>query len=211
MEITQVAPYLDPTTLVNLQAVELEVRQGFAGIIGSLQTIVFGDRGSEFPSYPPKGRGDEYIRDCAVSAYRYAIDGIRPTGRNDESFMDFSCFCAFARKAAECYGEGGVASTCEKVLAMAILRTRLDEATLGLPAMATEIESHGGPDFSLFEIAVLAQMNEKSVRNATQPTAPDRLKTIRVGARTRVTAADALDWLSRRRSFSGTTVKEMAP
>ncbi|MNR57125.1 hypothetical protein D3C85_1778380 [compost metagenome] len=59
---------------------------------------------------------------------------------------------------------------------------------------------------NLKEVAVLAQMHEKSVRNATQPTAPDRLYTRKEGTRTVVDSHEALRWLKGRRNFKPTVL-----
>ena len=56
---------------------------------------------------------------------------------------------------------------------------------------------------SLSEIAVLADIQERSVRNYTHSTRDglERLRTLKVGGRTYVTPHDAKEWLSRRRRF----------
>lgn len=56
---------------------------------------------------------------------------------------------------------------------------------------------------SLSEIGILADIQERSVRNYTHSTRPDeeRLKTTKVGGRTYVRPEDAKEWLSRRRRY----------
>jgi len=56
------------------------------------------------------------------------------------------------------------------------------------------------------EVALLANMDEKSVRNAANPKGKDPLKTVNEGSRTYVEPKEALAWLSRRRGFKPTTV-----
>lgn len=63
---------------------------------------------------------------------------------------------------------------------------------------------------SLSEIAILADIQERSVRNYTHSTRSEdeRLKTIKVGGRTYVRPEDAKEWLSRRRRFIPTHFPE---
>lgn len=65
---------------------------------------------------------------------------------------------------------------------------------------------------SLSEIAILADIQERSVRNYTHSTRSEdeRLKTIKVGGRTYVRPEDAKEWLSRRRRFIPTRFPEEA-
>lgn len=150
-----------------------------------------------------------YLNHCARLIYRYAYDGIFPERSEDidsvdAAFLDFAFFTGIARHACEMYDTAS-AKWSEQTLAVAILRARLDAATLGAAPDVVILE----PDhenFTLFEVAVLAQMHEKSVRNATHVTSGDRLQTIRVGTRSLVEPAKALRWLSNRRSFTPTTL-----
>lgn len=54
---------------------------------------------------------------------------------------------------------------------------------------------------TLAEVALLANMDERSVRNAANPKLPDPLKTEQVGKRSLVTPEEARRWLSGRRGF----------
>ena len=54
---------------------------------------------------------------------------------------------------------------------------------------------------TLAEIALLANMDERSVRNAANPKLPDRLKTEQVGRRSLVTPEEARRWLAGRKGF----------
>jgi len=135
---------------------------------------------------------------------RYAVEGIFPNP-SDDDYLDFAVFIRVAR-IAEMYAEE-VPARCEHVFSLAILRARLDAATIDVFPDMPVLE----PDddkFSLFEIAVLAHMNEKAVRNATQPTSPDRLKTFKENGSVYVDADEALRWLLNRRDFSVTRTKE---
>lgn len=145
--------------------------------------------------------------------YDYAVEGVWPdTGRVgegehlDDIVGDMAFLSGTARVAAELYGSE-VPTFLEKLLGMSLVRTgiyikvegiQLDSATL---LKETEY-------LSLQHIALLAQMTEKAVRNATQPTAKDRLETIKVGAKTMVTHEEALRWLSNRRNFKPTVIPD---
>ena len=87
---------------------------------------------------------------------------------------------------------------CIKVLNIAEARQLLDDV---------EETSDGGVRDRLLtfgQVALLANMDEKSVRNAANPKSKDPLKTFIDGSRTYVQASDARDWLSRRRGFKPT-------
>lgn len=61
---------------------------------------------------------------------------------------------------------------------------------------------HGGYGYlTLAELALLANMDERSVRNAANPKLPDRLKTEQVGKRSLVTPEEARRWLAGRKGF----------
>ncbi len=114
-----------------------------------------------------------------------------------------------SRAAAELYGTI-VPLHSEKVMASAILRAQLDEETLGKHPDAVALEPEE-TDFSAWDIAVLAQMAEKSVRNAIHSdTASDRLQTIKVGTKTRIEPMEAQRWLGNRRSFQPTSIEPIA-
>ncbi|MDY0961596.1 hypothetical protein [Massilia sp. CFBP9026] len=58
-----------------------------------------------------------------------------------------------------------------------------------------------GDDLTLPEIALLANMDERSVRNAANPRLADPLKTRQVGNRSLVTVEEARRWLAGRKGF----------
>lgn len=65
---------------------------------------------------------------------------------------------------------------------------------------------------TIYQVSLLANMDEKSVRNAANPRSKDPLRTTSDGTRTFVRISDARDWLSRRRGFVPTregTTKEL--
>ena len=103
----------------------------------------------------------------------------------------------------------GVPIYLEQLFFHAILRANLDLDTLpdlDEDMLPSPLRGGNSGFLNLKEIAVLAQMDEKSVRNATQPGAPDRLHTRKSGTRTVVDSKEALRWLKNRRNFEPTTV-----
>lgn len=63
---------------------------------------------------------------------------------------------------------------------------------------------------TLSEVALLANMDERSVRNAANPKLPDPLKTEQVGKRSLVNPEEARRWLSGRKGFIPTNKNEGA-
>lgn len=63
---------------------------------------------------------------------------------------------------------------------------------------------------TLSEVALLANMDERSVRNAANPKLPDPLKTEQVGKRSLVNPEEARRWLSGRKGFIPTNKHEGA-
>lgn len=206
--IKQIAPVLGAKAPRSFTEAELmfEVGDAMEGVWQLIYAIL-GRRTIEGIPTPGAQTQAAYMRDAASMAYRYAFDGILPVSRDaDAEFLDLTAFTLTARNAAELYGEI-VPLYLEQTMATAILRKRLDDETIGEQFDVVVLE----PDevnFTLFEVAVLARMNEKSVRNATQPTSKDRLMTIKVGNRTLVEPHEALRWLKGRRGFNPTRLQE---
>lgn len=156
------------------------------------------------------------------ACYEYAINGkLQPAKTDAEAeslshdWKSLANLTLAARYGIEFFSpdvEGedvGVPVYLEQLFFHAILRARLDQDTL--PDLDEEMlpgPLRGGNSghLNLKEIAVLAQMDEKSVRNATQPTAPDRLLTRKEGTRTVVDSHEALRWLKCRRNFKPTVL-----
>lgn len=91
----------------------------------------------------------------------------------------------------ESYAEGPFSGICATIVERAAVRWRLDQSQI--------------PSFTIREIAILAGMDERSVRNAASPKLPKPLKTFNdADGTTRVLRADLLYWLDDRRSFRKT-------
>lgn len=145
--------------------------------------------------------------------YDYAAEGVWPdTSRVgegehiDDIVGDMAFLSGTARVATELYGSE-VPTFLEKLLGMALLRTQLYANVEGLELDYATLATDRSL-LTLQHVAMLAQMTEKAVRNATQPTAKDRLETIKVGAKTMVTHEEALRWLSNRRNFKPTVIPD---
>lgn len=90
------------------------------------------------------------------------------------------------------------------VLRLATARWKLDDEE-GMSAIDLDVpEPMYSGVLTLNEVALLASMDEKSVRNATNPKLKIHLKTFNRGTRTYVNAQDAREWLSGRRGFKPT-------
>lgn len=198
-----------PTVKLSEEGLEREIREGAEGIELDNMALAGGDFFSDLDD-AARARAVKAAKEvlpAMLTLYRYAVEGRYLPGWLDDDLPDDYMRIAkiFARRARDAAEEHNllVPVQCEKVIAMTQVRAGLDQAVRGVEYMALRL---GEPlhHVTLFEIAVLAQMNEKSVRNATQPNAPDRLLTMRQGTRTVVAATEAMAWLCRRRSFTPT-------
>lgn len=148
----------------------------------------------------------------ANSYYDYAVEGVLDTAHSatrDGEWLDFASFLNQSHWEAEFHGANYRTTCTDKLFKLGAIRARLDEDTLGdaaTNALPHIFHDQGCGYLTLGEIAVLAQMNEKSVRNATQPKAPDRLHTRKEGTRTVVDSHEALRWLKGRRHFKPTVL-----
>lgn len=156
--------------------------------------------------------GPAVILEIADRCFDYAVEGQLDTvhfGMQDDAWIDFARFVMQARWNAQFYSGNSLALSLEHLFCLGAIRARLDINTLG--DAAEQVLPHCLQDqdrgyLYLFEVAVLAQMVEKSVRNATQPNAPDRLFTRKEGTRTVVDSTEALRWLRGRRNFKPTVL-----
>lgn len=64
---------------------------------------------------------------------------------------------------------------------------------------------------TLMEVALLADMDERSVRNATSSKIPDALQTVKIGKRALVTTEEAKRWLADRKAFVPTKLTRPDP
>lgn len=206
-------PILNPALRCTKEQVLEQVRDCMDGIgqgLGNIAGLDIDQSSTNGKQYRLKS-----ARLCRIAEvlYDYAVEGVWPdTGRVgegehlDDIVGDMAFLSGTARVAAELYGSE-VPTYLEKLLAMALVRTeivtKVEEIQLDSATLLRETEY-----LALQHIALLAQMTEKAVRNATQPTAKDRLETIKVGAKTMVTHEEALRWLNNRRNFKPTVIPD---
>lgn len=138
--------------------------------------------------------------------YEFAIDGdVSQLERfGYDELYDAWTFYNITDRALE-HVEFSRLDECRLVLIAASARVKLEG-----DAIDTAINEIGCGDIlpgyrddllTLFEVSVLANMSEKSVRNATHKTKTDRLVTTKVGGSTYVTPEEAKLWLKDRRGF----------
>ena len=126
--------------------------------------------------------------------YEYAIEGVRaPSDPGDSGAGDLMDLMIYldglfeAGHAAELgrYGNPHPPSATLFLGKVALARHNLDT----------------GEDLSIAEMALLADMDEKSVRNATNEKAADRLRVVKAGKGVKVPMEEARRWLQGRRGF----------
>lgn len=148
----------------------------------------------------------------ASHAYDYAISGVLDLTDGlsyHDMYLDYMAFITQAQNANEFYAAGCVPKANKHIALVSYIRFKLDQDTYPdwKDEYAPVIFSGVGCGFlTLKEVAFLAQMTEKAVRNATQPNASDRLITIKEGTRTVVDSHEALRWLKGRRHFIQTKI-----
>lgn len=206
-------PILNPALRCTKEQVLEQVRDCMDGIgqgLGNIAGLDIDQSSTNGKQYRLKS-----ARLCRIAEvlYDYAVEGVWPDtdrvgeGEHlDDIVGDMAFLSGTARVAAELYGSE-VPTFLEKLLGMALLRTQLYANVEGLELDYATLATDLSP-LTLQHVAILAQMTEKAVRNATQPTAKDRLETIKVGAKTMVTHEEALRWLSNRRNFKPTVVPD---
>lgn len=154
--------------------------------------------------------GASHFKAIAESYYDYAVEGQLKTtgvGLQDDNWLDFASFINQARWDDEFHSANSRAPSLEHLFKLGAIRARLDSDTLDAvvtETLPTVLRDSECGYLTLNEVAFLAQMTEKAVRNATQPTAPDRLHTRKEGSRTVVDSDHALRWLKGRRNFNPT-------
>ena len=195
--------YVQPTDPISLGSLLKEVEEIFELQISSLSTLYNVNAAAMKLTLGGPARPRKLAQIC----YEYAAEGKWLAGGydNDSDWLDLSAFVQTGRIFVEHYG-AAPPKMLEKVLVMGGIRASLDAGRVDMGEIPAVLEGQCSDYLTLFEIAVMAQMSEKSVRNATLLSAQDRLQTAKQGTRTVVAAAEALRWLSNRRSFIPTVV-----
>lgn len=203
MKTSQHLQFVQPTDPVSLRALLKEVEEIFDVQVTTLSTLY---KVSEAAVRLTLG-GPNRPKQLAQVCYEYAVEGKWPAQGhdNDADWLDLSAFVRTGRIFVEHYG-AAPPKMLEKVLVMGGIRASLDSDRPDIGGVPAVLEGLYSEFLTLIEIAIMAQMSEKSVRNATLPTAQDQLITSKQGTRTVVEASEALRWLSGRRSFNPTEV-----
>lgn len=144
--------------------------------------------------------------------WNYAVNAIwHKNIPHDEIFIPASVFCGVDRLFAEAFG-GAESGLCAHVFEIANARAKLDDGLSN-----GELRPYGGYGFfammdrenddeslTLHDIALLAGMTDKSVRNATFMDGDNCLNVYGPQGMYRIKPEEALRWLSRRRGFKPT-------
>lgn len=126
------------------------------------------------------------ITDSMLRAYDYVMNARWPTGNDiSEPLEEVAQFMEFWDRLTP------EDSPCRYVHDTAFARWAIDEPWLEMNL-----------DFG--QIALLAEVDERTVRNAASGKGPNQLATIKVGSKTLVRPEDALNWLKTRPSFRPT-------
>ncbi|MFJ3106879.1 MULTISPECIES: hypothetical protein [Pseudomonas] len=203
MKTNQHLEFVQPSEPVSLHALLKEVDGIFEIQINALATLYGVSKSAVRLTLGGSHRPKYLARVC----YEYAVEGKWPSQGhdNDADWLDLSAFVTTGRSYVEHYG-AAPPKMLEKTLVMGGIRAGLDSDRADIDGIPAVLEGLYTGYLTLLEIAIMAQMSEKSVRNATLPTAQDRLVTSKQGTRTVVEAPEALRWLSGRRSFNPTVV-----
>jgi hypothetical protein len=203
MKTNQHLEFVHPTDPISLRALLKEVDEIFDVQVTALSTLYKINRSAAKLTLGSSDRPKYLAQVC----YEYAVEGKWSSQGhdNDADWLDLSAFVATGRIYVEHYG-AAPPKALEKVLVMGGIRASLDSERSDIEGIPAVLEGLCSECLTLLEISIMAQMSEKSVRNATLPTAQDRLITTKQGTRTVVDLSEALRWLSGRRSFNPTQV-----
>ena len=188
-----------------------EINEGLLAI-KDLQEICFTGQQQESVELIPSE--SLYIHQVFSNLYDYTIDGLLTKSGLCDDLHDAIAFTLTARINAELYSRG-IPVCCETILNSLTARAKIDRSlqyeTYEIDIFSDSLEYANTDDLTLTEVALLARMDEKSVRNATQPSKPGRLITYKPegSGRVFVTPKEALSWLSARRSFVPTICDDL--
>jgi len=202
------------------QELQDELKTALCTFAGYIERALYGNAARNMlgldPNARPAGGGylsveeidpDKYTLFSIMSQlYDYAIDARRHVrleweGQINEIYLVLMAMQAFA------HYEDGDQCNVDRALYVAKLanaRFRLDDhkdEVLSLPMPDEQV--YKGV-LSLSEVALLADMDEKSVRNAANQNNKNHLKTFNEGSGTYVRTVDARAWLAGRRGFKPT-------
>lgn len=197
-----------PFSLEDMRAELLQVLWTFAKSLGR----VYGGSRADALLLPPGSSAEEFkslevdsidldsfpITNYMGVLYEYAINGIQTitdlTDDYEESRDFFRGLESFDLLWENVEGEDVSIKKCMQVVEMANARLVLDDGGFASSTEAGVLANH----LSLSQVALLAGLDDRTVRNATTPKAKDRLATVNFGGRTFVDNDVAIEWLKRR-------------
>lgn len=156
--------------------------------------------------------GSSRFSSIAECCFDYAVEGQLESGGiglEDHDWLDFASFINQARWDDELHATNSMSVKLEQVFKLAAVRARLDcdiHGDVAYNALPEILRNTAEGYLTLNDIAFLAGMTEKAVRNAAQPKVDDRLVTSKKGTRTVVESHEALRWLNGRRLFVATQI-----
>lgn len=154
--------------------------------------------------------GSTRFLSIAERCFDYAVNGQLKSGGielEDHDWLDFASFINQARWDAEFHSVNSLPLKLEQAFKLASVRARLDcdiHGDVAYNSLPEVLRNTAEGYLTLNDIAFLAGMTEKAVRNAAQPKVEDRLVTRKEGTRTVVDSHEALRWLNGRRLFVAT-------
>lgn len=189
---------------VTERALLAELRETYVGLLNTLSTYVLGNEvleaydldGEASVENLPDLRRFEGVHNL-LGFRRYAVDGQFGFEGEVEGYWQGTAHFTW-QMIGIAYGGGDNPDPvlCLRVLHQGSARMKLDAGT-----DTGNFDTGDEPVLTLHEMALLAGMAERAVRNATLDSASDRLKTVADGSRVVVEAPEALRWLRGRRGF----------
>ena len=193
---------------LSLSQILHEVNEGLRCMRAMQEIFLFGDSPNRYEPLNSKGF---YIEEVFKHFYEYVVNTTFRFTESETELMDAIGFVHAFAISVEIFGFDKLRQ-CESVILYAAARAKIDHVA-GYPTWDVDgyqefIGNGSDGKLTISEVALLASMNEKSVRNATQQGKQDRLITQKTKAGVYINAEDALDWLKRRQSFRPTKYPE---
>lgn len=193
-----------PVDQISIDEVLFEVNSGLRCLRAMQEIFLSGDSKNRDE---PMDTNDFYIQNVFKKFYEYVVNATFCFEQAETELMDAVGFVHALGISVELYSFDTLRQ-CESLIVYAAARAKIDFVA-GYPTWDVDGYSYflGNGSYgnlTISEVALLAGMDEKSVRNATQLGKQDRLITQKSKNGVYVNAKDALDWLKRRQSFRPT-------
>lgn len=203
-----------------------ELKDFLFHFVGSIERVYGGNPGGGLLGFPDKRVHDISMAEAKVEntmlwrtvndMYDFGISGIMVEGRHlgcgellDSDFCDTEMFLRGLTSLEQYLDEDATNIPRLSILAV---RTAVARHVLEGGDRYTGFGEEYGALISISEMALLADMDERSVRNAANPKLPNPLVTVVQGKRTYVDPGEAKRWLAERKGFVPTKMSsEAAP